>query len=74
MTYPLRRTVLLLAVAGQTVVVPVARLSCDYVRPVTAVLQRANNALLTAPRWGYALDRLGKPAGLRAIPYPRSFT
>jgi hypothetical protein len=74
MTYPLRRTVLLLAVAGQTAVVPVARLSCDYVRPVTAILQRANSALLTAPRWGHGLDRLGAPAELRAIPYPRSLT
>ena len=74
MTYPLRRAVLLLAVAGQSVVVPAARISCDFVRPVTAVLQRANKALLTAPRWGYTLDRLGAAAELRAIPLKRSLT
>ena len=48
---------LVLALAGPSIVVPAARLCCDYVRPVTAVVQRIHAALPKSPRWGYALDR-----------------
>ena len=52
------RTALVLAVAGQSLVATATRLPYDYVRPMTAVVQRVSNALLTSPRWGYSLDRL----------------
>ena len=74
MNQAFRRTALILAVAGQSIVVPVARISCDFVRPATAMLQRVNNALPTSPRWGYSLDRLGKAAEMRAILQPGSVT
>lgn len=74
MSLHIRETALILVMAGQSILVPVARISCDFVRPVTAMLQRVSNALPTSPRWGYSLDRLGTSAELRAVLHPGSLT
>jgi hypothetical protein len=59
MVRPIHRAALVIALAGQSLAAPVARLSCDYVRPVTAAMQRVYTALPTSPRWGYVMDRAG---------------
>jgi hypothetical protein len=67
MNRQLHRAALVLALAGQSIVAPVARLSCDYVRPVTVALQRVSSALPTSPRWGHVTDRAG--AASRNTPF-----
>ena len=66
MNRQLHRAALVLALAGHSIVTPVARLSCEYVRPVTAALQRVYTALPTTPRWGHVMDRAG--AASRSFP------
>ena len=74
MNYRLCRTALAFAVAGQSLVAPVARIPCDYVRPITAIVQRVSDALLTSPRWGSSLDRLGGRFEVTISTYSRSPT
>ena len=57
MNRQLHHAALVLALAGQSFVAPVTRLSCDHVRSVTAALQRVSTAAPTSPRWGYVIDR-----------------
>ena len=57
MSHALCRATFVVAVAGLALTTPVVRVSVDYARPVIAAMQRLQNALATAPRWGSAVDR-----------------
>ena len=69
---PLCRIALLAAVAAQAFAPLGTRLAGGHGTTATALLQRANNAVVTSPRWGHSLDRVASAVNRQPVVHPRS--
>jgi hypothetical protein len=69
---PLCRIALLAAIAAQSLPSLVTRLTGEHAEAAAALLQRANNAVVTSPRWGHSLERVASVVNRQTVANPRS--